>query len=117
MLGLREFVDMAKRFTSAPEQWAGEVSDHIRYVAQTVNGLLSGKSNNSDTVTLSADATSTVVSNPNVTANTVVSLTPTSSSAAAALSGVWVETSTGKVTINHASDSESDRTYGISYVG
>lgn len=72
-----------------------------RAVAEVVNGLMQGKSNNTGTVTLTAGATTTLI-DPRLGADSVVLLMPASSSAPSA--GVYVtDRQKGQCTLNHAS--------------
>jgi len=85
-------------------------------MAQTVNDILRGRQNNTTTVTLQPGATQTIISDDRFTADTVLALTPKTSSAAAA-SGLYVVPGTGQATIYHDNHAATDRTYGVVYVG
>lgn len=75
-----------------------------------VNDLATGGTNASGDVTLAPGATTTEVSNPLCTANTMVTLSPRSATAAAAQ--VWVQsTAKGTFTLGHDSSAAADRAF------
>lgn len=87
------------------------VEERLRLLQQVVNGLMDGKNNATGTVTFTADATSTVISDRRIGANSKINLIPTTENAAGEV-GWWVS-SVGQftATISHASDSRTDRTF------
>lgn len=101
------------RVPTVAKFWSeGRRDEHIRNIAQRVNGVLDGKTNNVTSVTLSAGATTTTLSDSRITADTTVTLTPKTASAAAA-TGIYATTSLGKLTVGHNSDGAADRTFGV----
>src|SRR3990167_7251282 len=94
-------------------QWAVEV-------AGIVNSVRSGKLNNVCSVTLTANATTTTLTDPLISANSHVSLMPTSATAAAAVgsaTGVFVTPGDGTATITHPNTAETDKTFSYSIIG
>lgn len=109
---------MPKETFAPPELlWQGRADEHRRKLAQSIRGLLNGKMNNIQEVTLAADATQTVVKAANATANSEILLTPKSASAAAALSTLWVQPGNGEVTLNHDASPATDRVFGLAGFG
>lgn len=100
-----------------PIFWKGEEKEHIRKVALILRQVLAGKTNNVFDITLSANTTQTLVERERVNIDTKVTLIPKSASAASALSSLWITVSFGRITINHDSQSDTDRTFGATVVG
>lgn len=97
-----------------------ELREHIRKVAQAVQLLLAGHGNMTGRVTLAvAPATSTVITNPRIRADTVVALTPESASAAVAIGAgvLYVAPSMNQVTITHDASILTDRTFAYTLFG
>jgi hypothetical protein len=103
---------------SAPRRHENE-EEHRRKIAIILDQVLIGKTNNVLDVTLTPDATETLVTRDRVCCDTNVSLTPKSASAAAALASgeLWVESTKGQITIHHDSSSDTDRLFGATLVG
>jgi hypothetical protein len=81
-------------------------------VAQAVRELAEGASNSLSTVTLTASATSTVVSDRLATPSSHVDLCPLSANAAAAIPTTYVSArAQGSFTLTHANASTVDRTF------
>jgi len=92
------------RAQSAPEFWH-ESKEHTRKIAQAVNGILNGKTNNSFKVTLEAGETSTSVQFPPAKSGGSAMLFPQNDAAAllARNTNVFASTADGQVTISHGS--------------
>jgi hypothetical protein len=89
-----------------------------KVLAQAVNGLINGKSNNVGTFTLTANAASTVVSDNLFESNQVVLWSPTTANAAAALATTYVSArAKGSFTLTHANDAQVDKTFLYVRVG
>lgn len=88
--------------------------EHRRELGAAINQIIDGKGNNTGSVTLTASAASTVVSNARVSEDSHISLTPTTANAATALTTTYVTASNGSFTINHANNAQTDRTYTYS---
>ncbi|MGA7810669.1 hypothetical protein [Bradyrhizobium sp.] len=90
----------------------------LKAIIRSLMQLASGRSNATGTVTLAANATSTLVNDQNCAAGSAITLTAMTADAAAAqasLPGIFVTASNGSFVINHASNAQTDRqfTYAI----
>lgn len=94
------------RNQSAPEFWH-EAKEHTRKIAQAVNGILDGKTNNSFKVTLEAGETSTTVQFPPAKEGASAMFFPQSDQAAqlARDTNVFATVGNGTITITHGSAS------------
>jgi len=99
---------------TAPEYWAGKPQEHTRKVAQVVNQMLQGYTNNSLKVTLDDTEATTEVIRTKATSLQHANLSPISEAAAAdfALGTTWAVVEEGKVVIHHAAG-VAGREYGI----
>jgi hypothetical protein len=107
------------RSTPVPLQWDNE-GEHQRRLAIAINGLLNGKHNAFGSVTLTASSATTTLQDQRIGANTVLHFTPTTANAAAGLAVLYQtypNTTKKQSTLNHANNSESDRTYVYSLHG
>jgi hypothetical protein len=91
-------------------------------LSRFLNNLLTGKINVGGTVTLTADATSTTLTDPRITYASNIILTPTTADAAAELAGGTLYISeadrmNGSVVITHANDASEERTFRYSILG
>ena len=96
------------------------LANDAREVATIVNNILDGKINSTGTVTLTASAATTVVTEDRTGATSVILFMPTTANAAAeqAAGGMFVS-SRGKqtFTITHANNSQADRTFDYIVIG
>jgi len=85
--------------------------DMVRII-QSIRDLYAGRSNSVGTVTLTANATTTTISHPNLAASSRIILTPTTANAAAALATTY-QTAAGaqSVTLTHANNAQIDKTF------
>lgn len=104
------------RVQGVPEFWSGSVEEHVRKLAQAVNGILRGKTNNILEVTLAPGATQTEVLADRVTVSTVPIAVPRTASAAATI-GLWSESTTGKVILHHDASAATDREFDLVLCG
>ena len=91
-----------------------------RKVATAINQLAQGRSNAVGTVTLVANAASTVVTAKNCGAGSVVLLSPLTAHAAAELGNGTIYVSAvanGAFTLTHANNAQTDRTFGYVAMG
>ncbi len=87
-------------------------------VAQTVNALAKGKSNNVEDVTLTASSATTILNNPLITPDSHISFTPLTANAAAALAGLYVSARTaGTATLTHANNAQVDKSFTYCVIG
>lgn len=85
---------------------------------RTVNKVLSGKTNNFGSVTLTANSATTTLNDTRIGINSVISLQPRTSNAAAALTTTYLGTpGDGSLTINHANNAQTDRTFLYTVTG
>jgi hypothetical protein len=107
-------------YPTAPEAWANPV-EHRRKIARTANLALAGKLNAVTSVTLTPSATSTVITDSRIGASTFISLFPRSANAVTAqISGLFIAANAkqnGKVTITHASSTNTDQTFDVLLIG
>lgn len=85
---------------------------------QAINQLIQGRSNAVSEVTLTAGATTTTVTGENINENSRPFLFPKTANAAAALATTYaVTTSAGVVTVTHANNAQTDRTFHVLIIG
>lgn len=93
---------------------------HRRLLAEGVNLSLGGKLNATLVVTLTANAATTVISDPRLTAGSFIGFMPTTANAAAEIgAGTLYVSSRGKqtATLTHANNAQADRTYCVVIIG
>jgi hypothetical protein len=86
-------------------------------INQAIGQLAQGRSNAHGVVTLNVSSTSTTVTTPCCSPQSVVILSAQTADAAASVTTNWVVAATGSFTINHASNTNADRTYGWGIIG
>lgn len=80
--------------------------------AESINGLIDGKQDVAGECTLTASATSTVVTDNRFESTMVPHFTPTTANAAGALAGMYVSARTnGSFTLTHANTGATDKTF------
>lgn len=104
---------MANQFRTLPP-----IGGDPRQVAEVVNRTVDGKLNSTGSVTLTASAASTAVSEDRAGPDSVILFMPTTANAAAEMDGMYVS-SRGKqtFTITHANNSQADRTFKYVVIG
>jgi hypothetical protein len=93
---------------------------HLVDVARGVRLLFQGKTNNTGTLTLTANTTTTVLSDPRLTVESFVGLQPLTANAAAALATTYAATADQNNitwTFTHANAATTDRTFRYVIVG
>ena len=83
-------------------------------VQQTVNEMLKGRGNQTGTLTLTANAASTTLTDNLLTADSVITFMPTTANAAAEIGAGTMYVSArnnGSFTIAHANNAQTDRTF------
>lgn len=96
----------------------GDESQFRRQVANVLNNVLSGKTNNTSSFTVAANAATTTLTNSRIGANSVILLMPTTANAAAALANVYFTGFLeGSCTVNHANNAQADRTFRYAVIG
>ncbi len=87
-------------------------------VAIAVNQILKGKTNNTSAVTLTANAGTTALADVRIGVESCIVLQPQTANAAAALSTTYLDTpGDGTVTINHANNAQTDKTFKYAVIG
>ncbi len=102
-------------FEDAPEYF----SDHpnlFRKIIRVIKGVMQGKTNNTGTLTLTANSATTTVTfaEGRLGQNTVITLMPTTSNAAGALSGLYLSSrsvANNTSTFTHANTAAVDKTF------
>lgn len=90
----------------------------LRAAIQAINQLIVGRSNAVSEVTLTAGATTTTITGDTINANARPFLFPKTANAAAALATTYaVTTAAGTVTITHANNAQTDRTFHVLIIG
>lgn len=102
---------MTKRNFPVPPAWHVDLAEWVRQIRDAVAGLMDGKHNASGSVTLTANAATTTLSDRRIHAESVITFMPTTANAAAEMDSLWVSArGDGSCTLNHANNAQSDRT-------
>lgn len=100
-----------------PPRWT-DIGDQLRRIVLAVNNILRGKTNNTGTVTLTANSATSTLTDIRIGINSVILLQPTTANAAGALATTYFGTAgDGTVTINHANNAQTDRTFSYTLTG
>lgn len=94
--------------------------EHRRRIAAAANLALAGKLNATLAVTLAADQATTVVSDPRLTAESFIGFCPLTANAAAESGNgtLYVAAqSSGTLTLGHADNSQTDRSFRLLVIG
>ena len=97
-----------------------DLAEWVREAAEIVNSVRDGKLNSVGSLTLTANSTTTTLTDPRIGPNSHISLTATSVTAAAAVasaSGVFVTPGDGSATITHDSTADTDRNFTYAILG
>jgi hypothetical protein len=106
-----------KGYPLVQETMPNEV-EHRRLLAQGVNGARQGKLNAVTQVTLTANSTTTTLTDARIGATTGIYFSSLTADAAAALSGLFVSSQkNGQATLTHASAASVDRTFNVLLIG
>lgn len=85
---------------------------HTLLLAQTLNKVIGGRANNVGTLTLTANAATTTVSDNQFESSMVPVLIATTANAAGAVGGLYVSArAKGSFTLTHANTATTDRTF------
>jgi len=90
-----------------------------REIAEVVNNLIEGKSNNTGTITLAvASATTTTIYDERIGANSVILLMPKTASAVSVITSTYISaTNKGNAVITHTANTVADKTFRYIVVG
>lgn len=100
--------------------WEGDPAEHSRQIALAVINVLQGRMNNTVSVTLTASAASTTITDARIGRNTCLLLLPTTANAAAALATTYQthpNATSQQAVINHANNAQADRTFIAVMIG
>ena len=89
-------------------------------LALGIQRLFDGKINATGTVTLAANAATTTLSDRRIGRNTMVIMVPTTANGAAALSGLYQTHPNANLraaVLNHANNSQTDRSFAFALLG
>ena len=89
-----------------------------RAVAEVVNNIMDGKTNNTGRITLAQSATTTTLTDARIGADSVILFTPLSSHGAAEMAHLYISAqTTGSATITHRNTGNSDLNFQYIVVG
>lgn len=91
--------------------------EHRRQMARAINRISQGHINSTLFVTLTPNATQTVVTDSRIAPQTCVTMQPQTADAAAALAGLYIVCGQGGLTIYHASNAATDQLFTMGMVG
>ncbi len=94
--------------------------EHRRQLATAVLGLFDGKHNATGTFTLTANGTTSTLTDPRIGGDTKVLLTPTTANAATAMTAVfqtYPNAAAEAAVFTHDNTADSDRTFAYSLAG
>ena len=95
-----------------PESWPSKnPAEWLRRIAQVVNKLLLGETNNVGNVTLTASATTTTITDRRVTPETMASLEPLTAAAVTARATLRQAAGAGSLVLTHASNAATDQNF------
>lgn len=91
---------------------------HRRQLAIVVNNLNNGKMNNTGTLTLTANAATTTLTDSRLGPFSTVLLMSTTANAAGALATTYFDTfADGSCTVHHANNAQVDKTFKYAVIG
>lgn len=90
----------------------------LRKIVGVVLRLLAGKTNNVTTVTLTANATTTTLTDSRIGGGSYIGFEPTTANAASTRSTLYVSAKDkGTATLTHSNTADVDKTYAVLIVG
>lgn len=98
----------------------GSAADLFRKLGNTINAILDGRQNNVGSFTLADGATTTAVTDFRVGSDSVITLMPTTATAALAMTAVYVsaiDPLTNTFTLTHDNTADTDRTFKYEVTG
>lgn len=102
----------------APKTFDEDEARHRRELALVVQNILQGKTNNVGSLTLTANAAATTLSDKRIGANSSILLMATTANAAGALATTYFTAfGDGTCTVNHANNAQTDRTFRYAVIG
>lgn len=98
--------------TMLPPRQHKDEAEHRRLLAGAIINILRGKLNNTGSVTLTASSATTTLTDIRIGKDAVILFQPTTANAAAELATLYPGTpGDGTVTLNHANNAQTDRTF------
>jgi hypothetical protein len=93
-------------------QTFGPEVQHRQLLAEVINKIITGRANNTGSLTLTAGAATTTVIDPAFESSMVPVLVATTANAATATANVYVSArANGSFTLTHANNGQTDRTF------
>lgn len=98
---------------SMPDQ-----GQHLRLVSGALNNTIDGKVNSTGSITLTANQTSSTLTDARVGANSIILFMPTTANANTAKANLYVSArANGTATLTHASSGNTDQTLSYCVIG
>lgn len=108
---------MTATFPPVPALQTNEVPQ-INRIVDAVNRLNQGKANVTLVATLTANAATTTLTDARISAQSFIDGSPHTANAAAAKAGMYYsEKKKGSVVVNHANNSQTDKTFTFVIIG
>ena len=93
-------------------------SVHLRLVSSSLNNTIDGKLNSTGTISLSASATTTTLTDARIGGNSVILFSPTTANGKTAFANLFVSAKvSGSATLTHASSSNTDQNFDYVVIG
>ncbi len=91
---------------------------HLRLVSGALNNTIDGKVNSTGSITLTASATTSTLTDARIGANSIIFFMPTTANALTANANLYVSArADGSATLTHASSGNTDQTFGYAVFG
>lgn len=110
---------MIAGYTPVPET-SPDANGHRRLLARSINSVLRGKLNAVTTVTLTANTTTTTLTDERINPQSFIGLMPQTANAASALATTYFLAANilnGSVVITHANNAQVDKTFVVLIIG
>jgi len=94
------------------------IFEYLRRIYDVIRGVQIGKLQCTTTVTLTASATTTTLTDARIGAESVILFMPTTANAAGAMTNLYVSArAQGSATLTHSSTATTDRVFGVIVIG
>jgi|TARA_R110001592_G_scaffold93181_1_gene270802 hypothetical protein len=91
---------------------------HLRLIASSLNNTIDGKINSTGSITLTANTTTSTLTNARIGENSTIVFMPTTANGRTALNTLYVSARVnGSATLTHASSGNTDQTLGFTIFG
>lgn len=90
---------------------------YLRLMMKSINSAMKGKVNCTGSVTMTAGAATTTVTDNRCLANSVVLFHPTTANAAAAIATMYTVAAAGSFVVHHANNGQTDRIFNYAILG